>query len=293
MIHHKNFKKVGEITIKRLQDHVLRIRQDQIRINKNIFENKYPVPIHLALGHEAICVAVNSQFSLEDQILLTHRNLHYHLAFGVSIKDIESSFLLVNEDSEVAKLGSMNLTQPNYGNIYTSNILGNNLVVGLGVAISSKITNPNSVTWIVTGDGAIEEGAFYESILNASSLKLKIIYIIENNSWSLATSIEERRSDIKLQSLCEAFDVGYTKLSGNDVVDYSEKINEVRNRCTKDSQPQVVEVELSSLGYYQVQHDSTFRIVNYHSGFSKVTYDASGVISQDIEDPVFLTKDLD
>jgi TPP-dependent pyruvate/acetoin dehydrogenase alpha subunit len=82
-----------------LHEQVLRIRLRQIEINKNIFKKKYSVPIHLALGHEAISVAVKSQFKANDQILLTHRNLHYHLAFGVPFQEIEDAYTLADDKS--------------------------------------------------------------------------------------------------------------------------------------------------------------------------------------------------
>ena len=271
-----------------MHEQVIRIRLHQIEINKNILKKKYPVPIHLALGHEAISVAVKSQFKTNDQILLSHRNLHYHLAFGVPFQEIEDAYTLTDDKSESEKLGSMNLTKPSYGNVYTSNILGNNLAVGLGVALAEKKTNSNSVTWIVTGDGAIEEGAFYESLLNSASLNLDVIYIIENNSWSLATSIEERRIDLEIEKLCSAFDIGYTLLETNDVLEYSKGLEQVRHKCVTNNKPQVVEVALSTLGYYQVEDGSKFRTVNYHAGYSKATHDDEGIILPNREDPVFV-----
>lgn len=275
-----------------LRDQVLRVRLNQISINKSIGEKKYAVPIHLALGHEAISVAVSAQFKKNDQILLTHRNLHYHLAYGVPVSEIEDVYMLTDENSEFEKLGSMNLTKPNVGNIYTSNILGNNLLVGLGVALSEKILRSKSVTWIISGDGALEEGALYESLLNAASLNLNIIYIIENNSWSLATSIQERRFDVKIEMLCQAFGIGYALLKSNDVVEYNKKIEEIRTQCISNNQPQVVEVQLSTLGYYKIEDESVLRTVNYHSGYSKAICDESGVISRNSEDPVYVNLEL-
>ena len=88
----------------------------------------------------------------------------------------------------------MNYTDKNANIPYSSSVLGNNLSVACGVAKANK--NKGGITICVTGDGAIEEGTFYESLILSKYLKLPLIFLIENNDWSMATSIKERRSNI-------------------------------------------------------------------------------------------------
>ena len=85
-----------------------------------------------------------------------------------------------------------------------------------------KINNKQGISIIITGDGAIEEGTFYESLLMASSLNLSVLFIIENNEWSLGTSINERGYII--EKLSASFNIGFKKL-WNDLSNYLENLN--------------------------------------------------------------------
>jgi TPP-dependent pyruvate/acetoin dehydrogenase alpha subunit len=185
----------------KLANKICELRSIQLDINRSIISGEFLIPIHLAIGHEAIAVSVGEVLESEDKLLLTHRNIHYQLALNATKDQLNSEYILSQKGLAEGKLGSMNLMNPKKGNIYTSNILGNNLAVSLGIALASKMNSNQGVIWAVTGDGAIEGGTFYESILIASSLNLPIIFLIENNFWSLGTSITERRISINLELL--------------------------------------------------------------------------------------------
>ena len=170
-----------------LESEILRLRATQLEINKRLSSGAFKVPIHLGLGHEAVAVTCVAALGASDTIFLTHRNIHFQIALGASLEDLENEYLLKPTGLANGKLGSMNLMNPRSGNIYTSNILGNNLAVALGAGLATSISGSSDVSWVITGDGAIEEGVFYESLLLSASLRLPIVYLIENNDWSLAT----------------------------------------------------------------------------------------------------------
>ena len=157
------------------------MRKIQLNINKKMLKGQFKIPVHLAIGHEAVAACLAEAFSSSDKLLLTHRNIHFQLAFGATEEQLTNEYLLKFSGLASGKLGSMNLMNPNAGNIYTSNILGNNFSVALGIALSLKLKKQVGVVWVITGDGAIEEGAFYEAVLIASSLKLPIVFVVENN----------------------------------------------------------------------------------------------------------------
>ena len=144
---------------------IIWIRIAQIIINERYKKGDFVIPIHLAMGHESIAVAVNSVIKEFDSLFLTHRNIHYNLARMDTLKEELDEYYLKKTGLAKGKLGSMNLSNPDKNIIYSSSILGNNLAVGSGYALANKLKNQNGVVFIVTGDGAIEEGAFYESLL--------------------------------------------------------------------------------------------------------------------------------
>jgi len=267
---------------------LLRIRRAQLDINLAIIEKSFQVPIHLALGHEAIAVSVATAMGSEDQLVLSHRNIHYHLALGATYEQLFAEYALHPEGLGGGRFGSMNLIATQNRNIYTSNILGNNLAVALGIAQSGRIQSNNQVTWVVTGDGAMEEGVFYESLLSASSWKLPIIIIIENNGWSLGTEISERRVNIDVQNLCHSLGAEYLSLSNNKLDEYVTALAEAR-AIAKEGKPVVVEAFVESLGGYFVDEPNGSRYINYHAGSAKISTD-NWIIAEDSSDPLFVNR---
>ena len=139
---------------------IIKSRKFQIEINNKILENKLSIPVHLAFGHEFVSALVYKNFNKQkDKIVLTHRNIHFSSIFSKNVMNKYSRFW--QKETNIRTMGSMNFTDPKSGIIYTSSILGNNLSVATGVAKTLK--DKGSCCVCVTGDGALEEGSFYES----------------------------------------------------------------------------------------------------------------------------------
>jgi pyruvate dehydrogenase E1 component alpha subunit len=272
-----------------LAKEIQRSRAIQLDINNMIIAGEFRIPIHLAIGHEAIATSLVNVLSLNDKLLLTHRNIHYQLALGASKEELIDEYSLRKSGLAGGLLGSMNLMNPKAGNIYTSNILGNNLAVSLGVGMASKIQGGGGVTWVVTGDGAIEEGVFYESVLFASSLQLPIVFLIENNEWSLGTSISERRTEIDLKDFAKSISVDYLHLSDNDPEHYIFELGAARETVNQKNQPLIVEVALHSLGgFYKEEEMGSKRFINYHAGAIRLQPDPNKVFANNSSDPMFV-----
>ena len=263
----------------------------QLKINEMYKDKKFKVPIHLALGHEAIAVAVSQCMTDDDKLILSHRNAHYNLARSCSVQAEIDEYLLKPEGMANGTLGSMNLVYEKAGILYSSSILGNNLCVAVGVALAEKLKGGSGLTIVVTGDGAMEEGAFYEALLNMKSLGLKALVIVENNGWSLGTEIRERRCPIDVPRLVSGLNIQSEKLSNNDIYAYTEKMKEFRSRVLNNGEIIVVEVELTSLGFWYMKHEEfpNGKFINYHAGPApEVRLYEHLVLEQTDRDPVFV-----
>lgn len=283
------------ITYEMLSTSILKSRFAQLIINECIRNNMFNIPVHLALGHEALSEVVSAVMRGGDKLLCSHRNIHYQLARGASLFEILEEFKLSERGLSKGRGGSMNLTNPERSIIYTSSILGNNLCVASGVALAKKIKLEDGVVLVVTGDGAMEEGAFYETILNARSMDLPLIIIVENNSWSLASQISERRKFINLNLLASSLGANYTFLEGNNPMQYYQEILAVRERVDKLKIPEILEVSLTTLGGWTVKLDESpeSRYINYHAGLAKNVLLSDGpILSMNNADPVWLIKEI-
>lgn len=247
---------------------VLRVRLSQMIINERLKRREFKIPVHLALGHEAVAVAVSAAMAPNDALCLTHRNIHYNLARSTAFAAEVAELRLQPSGISGGQMGCMNMTNPAAGAVYTSSILGNCLSVGAGAALAGTVTGDASCTFICTGDGALEEGSFWESIEFLKSFNVPAIVVVENNGWAMWTRIDERRCPIDLTGVAKAFAVPYQRLSGNDVVDYAARLRELRAGALAQPGPAIVEVDLATLGDYRLPADGKpeGRHVNYHHG---------------------------
>jgi len=273
---------------------IIWLRQAQLIVNEFYKRGDFMLPIHLAMGHESIAVAVDNSLKKQDSLFLTHRNIHYNLARLKKLKPELDEYYLKDSGLGKGNLGSMNLNNEGKGIVYTSSILGNNLCVGSGYALGNQINDNKGVVFIVTGDGAIEEGAFYESFLFLKSNNLPSVVLVENNQWSLGTKIDERRAQINLMQLAKSFSTEYTLLKGNDPFIYIDIIESFRDKALKNQGPVLIEIELTTLGHWTLinEENPNGKFINYHAGPAPEAISEEGypVLEKSEKDPLHLLK---
>ncbi len=275
---------------------IIKIRISQMMINQFYKDKQFNVPIHLAFGHEAIAVSIDRIMEETDKLLLSHRNIAFNLARGKNLQKILNEYYSKKDGQCSGKLGSMNLMNLQKGIIYTSSILGNNFSVAIGVALAQKIKSEKGITIVLGGDGSMEEGSFHESLLMAKSLKLPCFIIIENNEWSMATRISERRCDVDLEKFSSAYGIKYVKFSGNNPIKYIENLKMLRNYAISNSEPVCIEFDVATLGDWIMKHDDypNGKFINYHAGPApEVDLETCpAVIKTSEEDPVYALKQI-
>jgi pyruvate dehydrogenase E1 component alpha subunit len=226
---------------------VVAIRYWQHVVNEHLKKGILRPAVHLAFGHEAIAAAVSAAMGPDDQLALTHRNIAYNLARAGRLQPIYDEYLRLPSGVGHGHLGTMNIADPNRGVAYTSAILGNNMPVAVGLSLAQQVQNREGIVTVLTGDGAMEEGTFYESHLIASSQRLRCLFLVENNDHALASTIAERRRPIHLEHFCRAFDVPYARLAGNDVFTYATQLRDLFASMRQNPGPACIEVELALL----------------------------------------------
>jgi len=114
----------------------------------------------------------------------------------------------------------MHLIDESAGFKGSTSIVGGTIPVGTGLGLSIKLQGTDQVSCVFLGDGAVEEGVFYESINMAAVKKLPILYICENNLYSVYTSLGPRQpAGRKIHEMVTAMGVPGFPGDGNDVLD--------------------------------------------------------------------------
>lgn len=214
----------------------LRIRISQILISDMIKAGRFKVPIHLALGHEWLAVDLCGEMNPGDNLLLSHRNIAYYLARTQDLAGLVKAY-------QFGPYGSMNLIKPEKGIVYTSSILGGQFPVAVGISLADQVARMPSITYVLGGDGAIEEGAFYESLILASKLKLNVTFVIENNGWSMSSDVKSRRESICLSGLTEALNIDYDVFKYRESIFYWTEFNSLI-----DPPPRLIEAQIDTYG---------------------------------------------
>jgi TPP-dependent pyruvate/acetoin dehydrogenase alpha subunit len=233
-----------------LEGRMIQLRLWQHLVNALLKDKAFKVPVHLGFGSEALVTAVDETFGDEDQLVLTHRNAVFNMARAESLAPILAEYRESADGLGHGKLGSMNLVNPSGGITYSSSILGNNFSVACGLAFAKAIKREEGIVCVLTGDGAMEEGAFYEALVFSRTHNLRVLFVVDNNNHSMVSSIAERRCEIDLNALCSSVGSPFFQLNGNDVADYVAKMRGVRGAMVVQNGPACLEVKTALLNQH-------------------------------------------
>jgi TPP-dependent pyruvate/acetoin dehydrogenase alpha subunit len=231
-----------------MREAVVRLRSQMLVLNEILKGRPYEVPVHNALGQECVPVALRRLLRGEDQLYLTHRNVAYNLVWSSGLAEV-LRFYELSHDEAILHMGGMNLALPGSPVRYVSSILGNNLPVATGGALSLRNRRADGVSCAITGDGAIEEGAFFESLLFASSHGLPLVVIVENNDHSMTSRIRDRRCALDLPAFAGSMGVTCLQADGSTVDDVHRRLNEAIAEA-RTGRPVLVEVVVETFNQH-------------------------------------------
>jgi pyruvate dehydrogenase E1 component alpha subunit len=140
--------------------------------------------------------------------------------------------------------GSMHLIDTSVGFMGSTAIVGNTIPVAVGLALEKKLTRKKSIACVFFGDGATEEGAFYESVNFAIIHSLPILFICENNLYSVYSGLEVRQPvDRKIYKMVRAMGISAQHGNGNDVEEVARKVKHAKTMILKSGGPQFLEFD--------------------------------------------------
>ena len=191
-----------------------KIRLVEERIAFEYPKNEIRCPTHLSIGQEGVPSALSLLLKEKDLVVSTHRGHAHYLAKGGSLKKMIAELYGKSTGCSGGKGGSMHLIDTKVGFMGTSAIVGNSIPIGVGLGLSIKLNKEPNLCCIYLGDGAIEEGSFYESLNFAVLKNLPVLFICENNLYSVYSPLSERQPKGRnIHLLAEA--IGANSLSGD------------------------------------------------------------------------------
>lgn len=221
---------------------MLKIRMVEEEIADRYFEQKMRCPTHLSIGQEAVSAALSVNLTHADLAVSTHRSHAHYLAKGGDLSRMIAEIYGKSTGCSQGKGGSMHLVDLSVGFMGSSAIVGNSTPIGVGLGLSLKLDGSDAISVVFIGDGATEQGVYYESLNFAALKKLPILFVCENNLYSVYTPKKYRQpSERSIAKVSSAMGVNATELDGNDAsnldVEFANIISEIR----AGSGPQLVE----------------------------------------------------
>ncbi len=172
---------------------VLRIRMIEEAIADRYNEQKMRCPVHLSIGQEAVAVGVCKAVLHSDYLISNHRAHAHYLAKGGDLKAMIAEIYGKSTGCCSGRGGSMHLVDLSVGMIGSTPIVGGSIPVGVGLAFATKLKHEAQVTVIFFGEGATEEGVFAECLNFAALKKLPILFVCENNLYSVYSPLDVRQ----------------------------------------------------------------------------------------------------
>lgn len=195
-----------------------RIRMVEERIADLYTEKEMRCPVHLCIGQEAIPVGVSVSLNRDDQVLSGHRSHGHYLAKGGDLKRMLAEIYGKENGCAKGKGGSMHLVDLAAGFLGATPIVASSIPIAVGAAFASKLKGQDRVTIVYFGEGATEEGTFHESVNFAVLKNLSIIFVCENNLYSVYSPLSVRQPNTRdVMHIAEAHGCEGKQFDGNDI----------------------------------------------------------------------------
>ena len=199
--------------------------------------------LHLYIGQESVATGTLGLCKENDHAITAYRCHGHALSMGMDMNSCMAELYGKASGAAKGKGGSMHLFDPSKNFWGGHGIVAGQTPLGLGLAYGVKYQELEGCCLCYLGDGAINQGVFHESLNLAALFELPVIYIIENNGYSMGTS-QSRSSSYKncLAQRAEAYDMDWDLVNGEDLYEVRAKTHIAMERARKESKPTVLEI---------------------------------------------------
>ena len=229
-------------TFKELYRIALRIRLVEQKIASEYSQAAMRCPVHLSIGQEIVSAIVGMNQELMDTAVSTHRAHAHYLAKGGDLYRMIAEIYGKVTGCCKGRGGSMHLIDLSVGFLGSSAIVGNSIPIGVGSGFAHSLKHTDSLSFVYLGDGATEEGSFYESVNFVAVRDLPVVFICENNLYSVYTDLAPRQPATRsISEMVSAMGVESHQVDvSNPVIAYL-KVSELIEDHRKSKKPLLIE----------------------------------------------------
>jgi len=218
-----------------------KIRIAEEKIAEIYPSDKIQSPIHLSMGQEAVSAGVCRALERTDHLYGTYRSHGLYIARGGDLKKFFAELYGRNTGCNRGKGGSMHVVAPEVGLMGASAIVASTIPIATGDALASAMQGRERVVVAFFGDGAVDEGVFFESINFAVLKKLPILYVCENNHYAIHSKVSDRHKQTELFRMGEGLGLTGYRWDGDDVTRVYSHMRQACQQIRNGGEPLLLE----------------------------------------------------
>lgn len=222
---------------------MLRIRLVEEVLAERYSQEEMRCPMHLCIGQEAVPVGVCSALTTADMVFGNHRAHGYYLAKGGNLNKMVAEIYGKADGCCGGRGGSMHLIDLDVNFMGSTPIVADTVPLGLGTALAAKLRGKDQITVAFFGDGCFEEGVVHESFNYAALMGLPVIFVCENNEYSVYTHLKSRQPERSMNKIAEAHGWEVDSGNGNDLNQVAEISRQAISRLKSHGYPQFLEFD--------------------------------------------------
>lgn len=220
---------------------MMRIRQMEEKAYELYTQEKIRGFLHLYDGEEAVAVGVIENLEEQDGIVATYREHGHALIRGVSMNSIMAEMYGRAEGCSGGRGGSMHLYDKETNFFGGSAIVGNGLPMAAGLALARKMREEEGIICCFFGEGAVDEGEFHESLNLASLWELPVLFVCENNLYSMGMPFELAEAETDLVRKAGSYKIEGAAEDGMDVTAVREASRKAIEYVRRERKPYFLE----------------------------------------------------
>ena len=220
---------------------MLLIRRFEERAGEMYAKAKVGGFLHLAIGEEATIVGSGRALRDADYLISTYRSHGHALVRGTPPENVMAELFGRVDGCSHGRGGSMHMFDLSRRFMGGYGIVGGNLPIAAGIALSSDYRGEDEVTLCTFGDGASNQGTFGETLNMAALWKLPVVFMVINNQFGMGTALRRHSAVTDLQRKGESLGVPGMRCDGMDVLDAYAVVCEAVRRVREERQPLLVE----------------------------------------------------
>jgi len=202
---------------------------------------KLPGLIHVSIGQEAAAVGLCAALRLEDTIVGTHRSHGHSLAKGATARSLMAELMGKQDGCCKGYGGSMHVTDVAHGMLACTAIVGGGFAIAGGAAFSHKLHSNGNVSVCFFGDGALGQGAFFETLNMCSKWSLPLILVCENNLYGMSTRYETVQQLTSCADLAAPYHIWGACVDGNDIMAVYDAATTAVERGRRGDGPSIID----------------------------------------------------